>query len=75
MVNSPQIPPNDPLFADQWHLLNTGQGGVKPGIDLNVVPVWNDYTGQGVKVGVLEGGGTDTTHPDLAPNYGTNLDC
>ncbi|MDJ0714529.1 MAG: S8 family serine peptidase [Prochloraceae cyanobacterium] len=75
MNNNQQIIPSDPLFKDQWHLLNTGQNGIKPGIDLNVVPVWSSgYTGKGVKVGILEGGGTDTTHPDLAPNYDTNID-
>lgn len=66
--------PSDPLFNDQWYLLNNGQKGIKPGIDLNVVPVWNEYTGKGVKVGILEGGGTDTSHPDLVANYDTNID-
>ncbi len=65
---------NDPLFQDQWHLSNTGQGGLKPEIDINVVPVWQDYTGKGVKVAILEGGATDITHPDLAPNYDNTLD-
>ena len=66
--------PNDPLFNDQWYLLNNGQKGIKPGIDLNVVPVWNEYTGKGVKVGIFEGGGTDTSHPDLIPNYDKSID-
>ena len=26
---------DDPLYADQWHLLNTGQSGRHPGVDIN----------------------------------------
>jgi len=63
----------DPLFQDQWHLLNTGQDGIKPGIDINVVPVWQDYIGRGVKVGILEGNASDIKNPDLAPNYDQTL--
>ena len=56
---------NDPLFADQWHLLNTGQKpGIKAGIDINVVPIWADYTGRGVRVAILEGNTSDMEHPD-----------
>ena len=66
--------PTDPLFNDQWWLYNNGQNGIKPGIDINVVPAWDDYTGKGVKVGILEGGGTDTSHPDLIPNYDKTID-
>ncbi len=60
--------PNDPLFQYQWHLLNTGQTGGTPGIDLNVVPVWQNYTGAGVLVGVLDDG-VAYLHPDLTNNY------
>ncbi len=64
---------NDPLFKDQWHLLNTGQDGIKPGIDINVVSAWQDYIGRGVKVGIFEGNASDITNPDLAPNYDKTL--
>ena len=37
--------PNDPLFAEQWHLYNTGQTGGTQGADGNVVNVWSEYTG------------------------------
>ena len=65
---------NDPLFSQQWHLLNTGQLGGTPGMDLNVVKVWQEFTGAGVTVGVFEGGGVEYTHPDLINNYDTTID-
>lgn len=63
----------DPLFAQQWHLQNRGQTGGKPGIDLNVQPVWQTYTGQGVRVGVMDDG-IDWQHPDLRANYDRKRD-
>lgn len=61
------MPSNDPLFSQQWYLLNTGQNGGTPGIDINVVPVWQDYTGKGVVVAVVDQG-IEYTHPDLGAN-------
>ncbi len=66
--------PADPLFNAQWHLLNTGQnimglpqqGGAYRN-DINVAGVWQDYTGRGVTVGVIDDG-FQAKHPDLAPN-------
>ncbi|GAB4235633.1 MAG: hypothetical protein Kow00121_63120 [Elainellaceae cyanobacterium] len=65
--------PSDPLFAQQWHLLNTGQTGGVPGIDLQVVNVWQDYTGVGVTVGLLDDG-AQYIHPDLDDNYDLSRD-
>jgi len=59
--------PTDTYFANQWYLLNTGQSGGLAGIDLNVVGVWADYTGRGVRVGVFDTG-IDYRHPDLNDN-------
>ena len=65
--------PNDLLFVLQWHLLNTGDRGGRAGVDLNVLPVWEDYTGQGVTVAVLDEG-IDTDHPDLVDAYDPSRD-
>ncbi|HEY5893058.1 MAG TPA: S8 family serine peptidase [Chthoniobacterales bacterium] len=68
--------PNDPYFAPedfnsgdpsgQWHLVDQVYGG---NMDVNVQDAWNNgVTGQGVTIGFV-GGGFETAHPDLAPNY------
>ncbi len=57
--------PTDPLIAQEWYLT-----------DANIVPVWKDYTGKGVRIGQFEPGGQfavgpevlNYQHPDLAPN-------
>lgn len=57
--------PKDPLLAQEWYLS-----------DADILPVWKDYTGKGVRIGQFEPGGQfavgpetfDFTHPDLAPN-------
>lgn len=74
MANRPTpLIPTDPLFSQQWHLLNTGQiPGAVAGFDTNVTKVWPDYTGQGVLVAAMDDG-FDQTHPDLAANYRADL--
>ena len=58
----------DPLYKDQWYLKNTGQFGGKPGIDINIEPVWKQgYTGKGIFVGIMDDL-VDHKHPDLANN-------
>ena len=57
--------PSDPLFAQQWHLRNDSD----PRADVNAEAAWDaGFTGEGVVVGVLEGG-WQTDHPDLQANY------
>lgn len=65
--------PNDPLFNQQWYLKNTGQTGGTVGMDLNVVNVWHDYTGAGVRIAVVDDG-IDYLHPDLDNNYNQSAD-
>ena len=55
----------DPLMLQQWYLS-----------DIDVMPVWQDYTGKGVRIGQFEPAGAYSTgpevfdyrHPDLQPN-------
>lgn len=56
--------PTDPLLGQQWYLY--------PGIGANVLPVWADYTGRGVKVALFDQG-IDPAHPDLAGQLSTSL--
>lgn len=57
--------PNDPLASRQWYLE-----------DIDVLPVWRDFTGKGVRIGQFEPGGEfavapeifDVQHPDLKAN-------
>ncbi|MFM8470119.1 MAG: S8 family serine peptidase [Limisphaerales bacterium] len=62
-----RVVPNDPLFTNQWHLLNTGQQGGTPGVDINVTNVWNTFRGTGVTIGIVDDG-LQGTHPDLTNN-------
>jgi Ca2+-binding RTX toxin-like protein/subtilisin-like proprotein convertase family protein len=69
----------DPLAKDQWWLFNTGQKvtnrfwpGGTAGIDINVLPLWPQYTGKGIKVGVVDDG-IDGTHEDLKDNFNKSL--
>jgi len=66
--HSTRLIPNDPLFAEQWHLRNTGQSGGTPGIDANVTPAWDSVTGNGVVIGIVDDG-LQYTHPDLDDHY------
>lgn len=56
---------NDPFLRTQWGLSNSSY----PGVDINVGPVWENYTtgSENVIVAVLDGG-VDITHADLASN-------
>lgn len=56
---------SDPIFKDQWHLLNT----IQPGHDLNVTGVWLEgITGEGIATAVVDDG-LDMHSNDLKPNY------
>lgn len=60
---------NDPYLYLQWHYINDGSDGMKKGVDVNVLPVWEQMTTGSSKVivGVVDGG-IEQDHPDLAAN-------
>ena len=60
--------PDDPLFPDQWHLENTGQGGGLIGEDVNVVSVWDTYRGSPDEVIAIVDDGLEIAHVDLVDN-------
>ena len=59
---------NDPSLNKQWHYYNDGTGGGdhKAGCDINVFPVWENFTtgSKNVIVAVVDGG-IDLNHEDL----------
>lgn len=58
--------PTDPYYANwQWGLNKT--------YGVNVLKAWQNYTGQGIKVGVIDDG-FDYTHSDLKNGYLGSLD-
>ena len=51
--------PGDPGFVAQWYIT-----------DANILPVWQDYTGKGVRIGQFEPGGEFAVGPEVF-NYGS----
>ena len=64
--------PDDPLFPQQWHLQNTGQGGGAPGADANLPAAWDLTTGDPDVVIAIVDDAVDITHEDLVDNIYTN---
>jgi subtilisin-like proprotein convertase family protein/endonuclease/exonuclease/phosphatase family metal-dependent hydrolase len=65
--------PNDPLFADQWHLRNTGQSGGVVGMDVRVTNVWaQNLFGRDVHIAIVDDG-LQENHPDLSANVVPSL--
>ena len=46
--------PTDPLLTDQWYLSDT-----------NILPVWTNYSGKGVRIGQFEPGGEFSVTPEV----------
>lgn len=73
---SASLPFDDPGLSRQWHYYNDGSASsAVSGCDINVVPVWNNYTtgDKDVIVCVVDQG-VDYTHEDLADNMWHNPD-
>lgn len=78
--------PNDPFYAQQWALNNTGQavqyGTNNPvgvgGVDLNIQAVWDLQTGSEDVVVCILDTGVDTDHPEftgrIVPGYDFQFD-
>jgi subtilisin-like proprotein convertase family protein/subtilisin family serine protease len=58
--------PTDALFVKEWNLTSSSAG-------IDVVKAWQNYTGVGIKVGIIDDG-IDYNHPDLNPHYLFQLD-
>jgi subtilisin family serine protease len=60
--------PNDPMFADQWALNNSGQDGGKKNADISALKAWEKTKGSDKVVIAVLDTGVDYTHLDLASN-------
>ncbi|HEX7829276.1 MAG TPA: S8 family serine peptidase, partial [Thermoanaerobaculia bacterium] len=67
-----QSTPNDPLFSQQWHLNNTGQGGGTAGADVKAPGAWDTQTGSSAITIAIVDDGVQKAHEDLAANIFTN---
>ena len=66
---------NDPFYADQWGLKNTGQyGSAFTGLDIKAEQAWTITKGNNIKVAVFDSG-FEMNHPDLVQNvFGNGFD-
>src|SRR5919202_5189035 len=60
--------PNDPLLAEQWGLINTGQRDGKSRADISALAAWSKTHGSDKVVVAVLDSGVDYTHPDLLNN-------
>jgi hypothetical protein len=63
--------PDDTGFGELWGMVNTGQFGGVPGLDMDADLAWDITAGAGIKVLILDDG-VQSNHPDL--NWGGGRD-
>lgn len=63
---------NDPLFASQWHLSNTGQAGGTVDADIDAPEAWATTLGSSEIVVAVLDVGFQLDHPDLAASFFRN---
>ncbi|MEO6026746.1 MAG: S8 family serine peptidase [Candidatus Binatia bacterium] len=64
--------PNDPLFTQQWHLHNSGQGGGVTDADVDAPLAWDATRGDPSTVIAIIDDGVELNHPDLEANIAVN---
>lgn len=76
MMASSSLPFNDPMLADQWHYINTGNSLVSSyvveGGDIAVKDAWRLTGGDPDIIVAICDGPVKYDHPDLAPNMWVN---
>ncbi len=65
--------PNDPLYEDQWHLKNIGQGPSTPSVDARVDEAWDVTKGSSAAIIAINDDGVDLDHPDFAGKLAPEL--
>jgi subtilisin family serine protease len=58
--------PNDPLYEDQWHLENIGQGPSTRSVDVRAGEAWDITLGDPTVLVAVNDDGLDLNHPDFA---------
>ena len=64
--------PNDPSFSQQWHHIQSGDHDIDSDLAWDVTTGGTTANGDQIVVAVLEGGGSDWDHSDLAANHWVN---
>jgi len=71
-IRHAEVAPNDPEFARQWALSNTGQDNGKPGADISAPAAWDVlHDAPGVIIAVIDSG-VNANHTDIAANLWNN---